>query len=378
MCAGDTARLTAPITPHASYAWSPTTGLSCPTCAFTIAVPGATTVYTAKVDSAGVISTKTVVVSVFGRVSASATGVDLTCYGAANGVINITVAGGIPTYTYAWSNGLTTPSSNTLAAGSYVITISDAVGCSSVISKTITQPAEINATTSATGAACASATGTASVVASGGAGGLTYNWSNGATSTALTALVPGTYTVTVTDSRLCTTVVDAVVAQPYQIQYTAASTNTINGQYIGTATVENVTGGTSPYTYAWSDGQTTATISGLEAGIYTVTITDQAGCFTIATDTIISTPAAGINNISDAFTFNVYPNPARSLVTVQLSKTGATTSFKLENVLGQTLLTKTLADPQTQLDLSAYPDGVYFIEVKQGDRRAVKQLVLSR
>ena len=378
MCVGDTARLTAQITNHASYTWTPATGIACPTCAYTVATPGATTLYTAKTDSAGVIKSTSVVVTVYPKVSASATSVNLNCYGDANGTINLTVGGGIPNYTYNWSNGLASVSANNLTAGNYQITITDAVGCSAVVSKTISQPAGINATTAATGAACARPTGTASVTANGGAGGLTYLWSNAATDSSLTALVPGTYTVTVTDSRNCTTVVDAVVAQPYQIQFTTSSTNTINGQYIGTASVENVSGGTAPYTYAWSDGETTASISGLEAGIFTVTITDHSGCFEVASDTIKSSPAAAVNNISDAFTCSIYPNPTHGQVLVQLSKTTANTSFKLENVLGQTLLTKTLSDTQTQLDLSAYPNGVYLIEIKQGEKRTVKELVLSR
>ncbi len=378
ICVGDTAKLIAPITNHATYTWSPTNNLSCPTCAYTIATPGATTVYTAKVDSAGTITSKTVVVSVYPRVSVSATSANLSCYGAGDGVINITVAGGIPTYTYNWNNGLSSASVNTLSAGNYSITISDAVGCSSVVIENITQPQQINATVTATGAPCASASGTATVTASGGAGSLTYMWSNAATTTTITGLVPANYVVTVTDSRNCTTVVDAQVTQPYQIEYTTAVTNTVNGHYIGTAGVENVTGGTSPYTYAWSDGETTATITNLEAGIYTVTISDHAGCYEVAKDTVISTPAAGINSISNAFTFSVYPNPASTHAFVVLNKVSSGTVFKLENVLGQTLLSQAITDQETQLDLSSYPDGVYFIEVRQGDKRGVKQFVLSR
>ena len=378
ICQGDTVRLTAKITNHASYTWTPTLGLTCPTCALTNANPNATTVYIGRTDSAGIVDTTVVLISVNSRVNATTTTTDLTCYGAANGVINVNASGGIPNYTYAWSNGLAVPSASNLPAGTYGITVTDAVGCKNVITKTLTQPAGINATTNATGAGCTSATGTANVVATGGAGGLSYLWSNGATVTSLSDLHAGVYAVTVTDSRNCSTVVDAVVTQPYQVQFIAGTTGTIYGQHTGSAWVANLSGGTAPYSFAWSDGETSESISNLEPGIYTVTITDQNGCFQVANDTVAGSYPAGISNVSDAFAFSVYPNPAHGQVLVQLSKTGANTTLKLENVLGQAILTKTLTDAQTQLDLTGYNNGVYFIEITQGERKVVKELVLSR
>ena len=379
ICSGDTAKLTAQIINHASYTWTPTLGLSCPNCAFTVATPTGTTVYTAKIDSAGTIKSTTYVVSVYPKVVASATTTDLNCYGANNGVINVAAVGGIPTYTYNWNNGLATASSNSLAAGNYSITVTDAVGCSFVVTKALSQPVGIDATTSTTPTtACGSQTGSASVVASGGAGGLTYMWSNAETATSISNLAAGTYKVSVTDLSHCTTVVDALVGQPEQIQVSVTNTNTVNGQHTGTATVETVTGGTGPYTYAWSDGETSQTISNLAGGTYAVTVTDNNGCYETTAATVISSPAAAISTVTDAFNFSVYPNPSHSQAFIQLSKIAGNTSFKLENVLGQVLLSKQLTDMQTQLDLSSYPDGIYIIEIRQGEKRAVKELILSR
>ncbi len=379
VCVGDTIKLNAPIINHASYTWSPTLGLSCPSCAFTNANPTGTTVYTAKIDSAGVIKNATYIVSVLPRVTATATAVDLTCNGADNGVIDVSPAGGIPTYTYSWNNGLNSSSSNTLSAGSYSITVTDAVGCTYVVKKVLSQPAGINATTSSTGvSSCTASTGTASVIASGGAGGLTYLWSNASTATSISGLTGGTYTVTITDADQCTTVVDAVVAQPESIQASVTATNTLTGQHTGSASVTDPTGGTGPYTYAWSDGETSQNISNLEAGTYTVTITDHNGCFQTTSATINATYGTAVNTVNDELSFSVYPNPARSQAFIQLSKIATGTSIKLENVLGQVLQSKPLTEMQTQLDLSSYPDGVYIIEVKQGDKRLVKEIVLSR
>jgi len=379
ICAGDTAKLTAQIVGHATYNWTPALGLACPTCAYTLATPTGTTVYTAKIDSAGAIKNTTYVVSVYPKVIASATTVDLTCNGAANGVIDVTPSGGIPTYTYSWNNGLNVSSANNLSAGSYSITVTDAVGCSFVVTKALTQPAGIDATITTAGiSSCTAANGTASVIATGGAGGLTYLWSNASTATSISNLTGGTYTLTVTDMDHCTTVVDAVISQPETIQASVTTTSTIHTQHTGTATIENITGGTGPYTYAWSDGETAQTISNLEAGTYTVTITDHNGCFETASATVAGTFGTAISPVSDELSFSVYPNPARSQAFVQLSKLTNGTSFKLENVLGQVLMSRPLTDLQTQVDLSSYPDGVYIIEIRQGEKRAVKEVVLSR
>jgi hypothetical protein len=379
ICDGDTAKLTAQIITHASYTWTPTLGLACANCAYTTATPTGTTVYTAKIDSAGTVKNTTYIVSVNPKVTASANTVNLTCYGLGNGVLDITPAGGIPNYTYNWNNGLNVSSSNTLGAGNYSITVTDAVGCSFVVSQTLSQPAGINATVSATAvSSCTGATGTASVVASGGAGGLTYLWSDAATTTSISDLTGGTYTVTVTDAGNCTTVVDAVVAQPETIQASVTGTNTISGQHNGTAVISDVSGGTGPYSYAWSDGETSQTIANLEAGTYTVTITDHNGCFETGSATINTTFGTAVNTVNNDLSFSIYPNPARSQAFIQLSKIATGTSLKLENVLGQVLESKPITEMETQLDLSLYPDGVYIVEIKQGEKRVVKEVVLSR
>ena len=112
---------------------------------------------------------------------------------------------------------------------------------------------------------------------SGGWAPYTYNWSNGATGATISGLAAGAYTVTVIDIDLGQTIGTAVVGQACCLNlFTTASYETCDGSNDATATVI-ASGGTAPYTYLWSDGQTTDIATGLSAGIYTVTVTDANG-----------------------------------------------------------------------------------------------------
>ncbi|MFH1321803.1 MAG: SprB repeat-containing protein, partial [Bacteroidota bacterium] len=123
--------------------------------------------------------------------------------------------------------------------------------------------------------------GTATASPTSGTPPFTYSWAPGGQTTAtITNLCPGTYTVTVTDAGSQTTTADAIIAQPSALIITPSQTNVscLSGSN-GSATA-TASGGTSPYTYLWSNSGTTPTISGLTAGSYSVTVTDANGCQT--------------------------------------------------------------------------------------------------
>ncbi|MBL7786163.1 MAG: hypothetical protein JNM36_09685 [Chitinophagales bacterium] len=145
--------------------------------------------------------------------------------------------------------------------------------------------------------------GTASATPSGNLSSVTYLWSNGETTSSISGLTAGTYTVTVTESATCTAVAIYDVTQPPLMDITCTKTDvTTNGGSDGTASV-NATGGTSPYTYLWSSGETTSSISGKTSGTYTVTVTDDNGCTAMCNSTInepgalCNLTAAGLGNV---------------------------------------------------------------------------------
>src|SRR5690606_18499248 len=167
-------------------------------------------------------------------------------------------------------------------------------GCTTTLDFDITQPIPLMVdSVSQTNVSCnAGNNGTATIVAMGGNAPYTYSWSpSGGTNATATGLMAGTYTVTVTDATYNTITESYTITEPAAMLATMAKTDiTCNFANNGTATV-SLTGGTAPYTYFWSSGMTTATATNLNAGNYTVTVTDANGC-KIAASVSITQPAA--------------------------------------------------------------------------------------
>ena len=207
----------------------------------------------------------------------------VSCFGGSNGSITVIATGGIPPYTYAWSNGMTGAAITGLAAGSYLVTATDMNGCAVVEGYTINQPAAINIIINQTSQnLCAGDTiADLTAVVSGGTSPYTAVWSNGETGLINTNLAAGTYTITVTDAANCTATASATVSDPPLLVVSVMTTHeTSAGANDGTATA-NASGGVSPYTYSWSTGATSISINNLPPGMYCVTVTDANGCTSV-------------------------------------------------------------------------------------------------
>lgn len=234
---------------------------------------------------------------------------NVSCLGGADGAVLASAIGGTPPYSFDWDHGPSVPLASGLAAGRYTVTVTDDNGCQDSISVTITQPATALTLSVAQLSAVncfGRSDGVAYAVASGGDGPYTYSWSNGMSGDTVSALAAGSYVVTVTDSNGCQVTAGVNIGQPATALNVSAIVNSnvsCFGGSNGSATA-TTTGGTAPYTYAWSDGQTTATATGLVAGVYTVVATDANGCTDSSTVTItqpataISLNTNVINNVS--------------------------------------------------------------------------------
>ncbi|MBI4649041.1 MAG: T9SS type A sorting domain-containing protein [Bacteroidia bacterium] len=216
---------------------------------------------------------------------------NVSCFGGNNGAINLTVAGGTSPYQYNWSNSATIEDISSLTAGSYTVTVTDANSCTATKTTSVTQPALLTASITGTNVSCfGGANGAANLTVAGGTSPYAYSWSNLATTEDLTGLTAGNYSVTVTDSKSCTASNTVNITQPPALTLTITGTNvSCNGGSNGSAAT-TVTGGTAPYSYNWSSGQSTGNISGLTAGTYTLTVTDFKGC-TISNNVVITQPA---------------------------------------------------------------------------------------
>jgi len=222
---------------------------------------------------------ETVTVTVNPQVIVVCEATDVSCFGEADGTATATATVGLTPYTFAWSNGATTASITGLVAGTYTVTVTDAGGCSATCESVVSQPTELLAECTSVNNLCnGDALGSVTVVASGGIAPYAYAWSNGGIMATEMNLIAGTYTVTVTDANGCTSTCESIVTEPPLLVADCTGENiNCNGEPTGSATV-TTTGGVLPYSFAWSNGATTATITDLLAGTYSVTVTDANGC----------------------------------------------------------------------------------------------------
>jgi gliding motility-associated-like protein len=234
--------------------------------------------------------------------SVPGTTINVTCNGGSNGSIDITPAGGTPPYTYSWSNGAVSQDISALIAGTYSVTVTDAKSCTKNVSFTITQPgAAISVPGTTIDVSCnGGSNGSIDITPAGGTAPYTYLWSNGAVSQDISALIAGTYSVTVTDAKSCTKNASFTINQPAPITVPGTTIDVFcNGGSNGSVDITPA-GGTAPYSYLWSNGAVSQDISGLIAGTYSVTITDANSCtknasFTINQPAVISVPGTTID-----------------------------------------------------------------------------------
>jgi len=281
--------------PH-TYAWSTTpvnttSGLSnLPSGSFTVTVTDSNGCQKSSVATIGNTSGMTATISAQTNVS---------CNAGSNGSATITPTGGTAPYTYSWSTfpAQTTPTVSGLPAGNYYVSVTDASGCSFILTVTITQPAVLTSAMAHVNVACkGSATGTATATPAGGTAPYTYSWNTvpAQTTAMASGLIAGTYTVTITDSHGCSLTKTVTITQPANaVGGSVTHTNDKCHGGAGASATANPTGGTAPYTYSWSTipSQATKTATGLRAGTYHVLVTDSKGC-TFLDSAVITQPVA--------------------------------------------------------------------------------------
>jgi gliding motility-associated-like protein len=216
----------------------------------------------------------------------NATAVAAKCNGTPTGSLSATAFGGTMPYNYAW-NGLGGSAPNAVLAGTYTVTTTDGNGCTATSTAVVTQPNALGLTVTNTAATCSNTNnGIAIAISTGGIVPYTYKWSDPNNQFTATAqnLLPGLYTVTITDAQLCTITATTSIVAPPPLEVSMTQTPAdCNGTATGTA-IATPQGGNGVYNYLWSAGnQTTATAANLVVGLYTVTITDNKGCTTTGT-----------------------------------------------------------------------------------------------
>jgi len=256
----------------------------------------ATGTYTVIVTDANMCSqTASIDIGSADEIILTLTSTDESILDAEDGTATIVASGGTAPYTYEWSNGANTAAIDMLAAGEYCVTFTDALGCTSEscidVAAGTSQPCpDIAIIVSGTDAACFGSTdGAATVTYSGGAEPYTVLWSDGQEFDTASGLSAGTYTVTVSDANDCSSETSVEIMQATAISISAISqTNESAADASDGQIIVSVIGGTMPYTYEWSNGESTADISGLTAGSYTVTVIDANDCMADQSYTVLT------------------------------------------------------------------------------------------
>jgi hypothetical protein len=233
--------------------------------------------------------------------ASAATGTNVSCFGGNNGTATANASGGTPSYSYVWNTvpAKFTPTVTGLTAGTYIVTITDANGCTATGTYIVSQPAILSTHVSGSGVSCYGGNnGTIAVTGvTGGTSSYTYSIAGpvvnttGATTGAFTGLIAGVYTITTTDSKGCTNSVSYTVTQPTTPLAGSLSGTTNNICHGGTSGSISITaaGGTAGYAFTIAGptvnttGAATGTFTGLSVGNYTITITDANGCTKVVT-----------------------------------------------------------------------------------------------
>ncbi|PLX13415.1 MAG: hypothetical protein C0594_01210 [Marinilabiliales bacterium] len=206
---------------------------------------------------------------------------NISCPNGNSGSVDFDINGGVAPYDYTWSSGDGTE----LQQGDYTVTITDDLGCQDTISFTITAPNPFVYTPDFTHLSCyQNQTGTITATLNGGSPPYVYSWSHDPSNiyendSLVTNLDAGTYYLTITDDSLCTVLDTFVITEPLELIASIVSTTDVSCYLGSDGTITGASsGGTSPYSYLWDSGSNSSTATGLNAGNYTLSITDNNGC----------------------------------------------------------------------------------------------------
>lgn len=328
-------------------------------------------------DANNCLTTSSVTITQPDALLKTITQTNITCNGLCDGSISITAVGGTSPYAYKWGTGQTTSTINSLCVGTYDVSITDANNCKINDSVAIIDPTVLSITTFSQDVNCnglCDGLVTGNVV--GGTSPHTYKWSNGSNNDTITGLCAGNYTLTVIDNNGCIKSTSLAVSQPDSLMLFISSTPETSGQNNGTATVSAI-GGTAPYSYKWNDSQsqTAAAATGLSAGNYIVTVTDDNSC---KENIGVNIDVTGLDWINNNIKTLIYPNPltnAQNLIIT--TDPDVINTVRIFNVIGKMLNEYILInEKEIVVPLNHLSQGVYIINIRTNRGLSINQKVI--
>jgi gliding motility-associated-like protein len=286
---------------------------------------------------------------------ATATAEDLTCNGSNDGRVLLSVNGGSQPYSFNWSNGPQTVANNNLPAGNYSCTITDANGCSIMVSDVVMEPSPIELMLDIDQPGCnGNSNGAVTCIVSGGTGLYTYQWSTGSIAPGIAGLSAGSYTVNVIDENGCTKQATADLSSDpaFDIYIDGDTVLCIGEQTILQA---SAVGLHNQYSFVWDHGVSGQAIAANPQAttFYTVTVTDSTGC-----------------SGSKSILVEVSPTPSLAIVAAD-SAGCAPFCAKLSAISNASSFVWSLTNGQTYTDQEIQPcfdlPGIYGIQLSASD-----------
>jgi gliding motility-associated-like protein len=275
-----------------NYNWSTISSLNNTFISNPTAYPTDSSIYFLTVtDFLGCSVTDSVYVNVAETISITGIVTNVSCFGLSDGSVDISLNGGIPPYSYIWSNGNNTEDVSSLPAGIYDVTVTDATYCQSISATfVINEPQILEAYVSKSDVKCYSGDdGSVDVFVLGGISPYNYLWNDSITSEDRNTISSGNYSVTISDANGCQLIKTITINEPDELIITSITSDvSCSGGNNGAIDLA-VSGGNAPYYYIWSEGATTQDINSLLAGSYSVTVSDNNAC-SITNTIIINQP----------------------------------------------------------------------------------------
>ncbi len=298
---------------------------------------------------------------------------EVSCFDAEDGFLSTSAIGGMPGYTYLWSNGEITSQINNLAGGDYSVTVTDSLGCTSEMTYSVSEPAQIVTTWFTDQVSCNGlCDGSIDIIMIGGVPPYFFSWSTGSTTEDEFDLCAGTYNLTVTDASGCVASAPITVFAPDRILLESlVISNETDGQSNGEIII-TVTGGTPPFEYSidGSSYQISNQFSGLLAGFYTIFIRDNNGCIVLIPALVEQTITA-IDELQA--NFSLYPNPTSTWINLE---SDIPLEIDVLDIHGQNIWHEEKSEIH-RIKVDDLVPGVYFLRISDGAGLTYRKVIVQ-
>ena len=310
--------------------------------------------------------------------------VNVSCFGNSNGLISVTVNGGIFPYSYYWSTGDTSSNIINISNGAYQLTVIDSNNCLIIETITINQPSDLFAYFNLNYVSCFGLSdGNIDATVIGGTPPYSFLWSSGDTTEDLFNIPSDIYVLSLLDSNNCFFTDTIVVFEPNQLE-ASLTLNSGNLESIGS-------GGTMPYTYDIYDPSSNLfastsnnmgvsfTINPVLTGTYTLVVTDANGCIDSSQVNLLPSLVPEILNIDK---INLYPNPSKDIFNLSFkSLIKQDIDIFIFTILGETIFEENIknhfGDFKSVINLEKYGKSMYFLELKTKYNVVNKKLIIE-